>query len=118
MTPSEKIRLILNILEDTSKSGPDVDMLMLKPRYKGIHKKDIKKVTDLIVYLDQFSAFNKYRMQNAKYDDAYYVNLPLPLLTKVTGLKEIDLDKLVKISGKYKGHILKNKGKITIFGKE
>jgi hypothetical protein len=116
MTPSEKIRLILKLLEDTSKS--DVEMLMLKPRYQGMKKKDIKKVTDLISYLDQFAAFSKYRLPNANYDDAYYINLPISLVNKVTGLTEQDLDKIVKTSGSYMGHILEHRGKITIFGRE
>lgn len=121
MTPSEKIRALLRILEDQNAERSkhiDVDQLMTVPRYQGIHKKNLKKVTDLIRYLDQFSAFKKYRQPNANYDDAYYVNLPMSLVNRITGLTLQDLQKIVNSSGKYQGHIVNSQGKLTIFGRD
>lgn len=95
----------------------DLDDLLKKDRPADIKKDSVKDVLSLITYLDQFSDLAEYRHFNAAYDDAYYTNVPLELLTDITGLTKADLERIDADTKLYAGSVWIHSGKFDLFGK-
>lgn len=125
---AEDFREILNKLESLTEKKEitlpvkdndqpdDIDNVMVVPRSTTIKKQDVKNVMGLIKYLDQFSRLSKWRNNNAKYDDAFYTNLPVRELVNVAKLRAEDIKKITQNTAKHKGHIWIRNNVITIFG--
>jgi hypothetical protein len=103
--------------EDTAEHG-HVDDLLQSDRTEDLTKESVTDVMGLIEYLDQFSELNDYRDQSAEYDDAYYANVPLDEIMRVTGLSEEDLHRIDTDTDVYEGTIWLHDSKVDIFGSD
>lgn len=95
-----------------------VDDLLQSDRTEDLTKESVTDVMGLIDYMDQFSELNDYRDQSAEYDDAYYSNVPLDEMTRITGLSEEDLHRIDTDTDVYEGTIWMHDGKVDIFGRD
>ena len=94
----------------------DVNDLLKSDRSDELTKESVTDVMGLIGYMDQFPELNDYRDQNANYDDAYYVNVPLDDIARITGLSAEDLHRIDTDTDVYEGTIWIHDGKVDVFG--
>jgi hypothetical protein len=102
--------------QDNADAHSNVDDLLISKRSDGLDKSSVTDVISLIDYLDQFPELKDYRNYNAEYDDAYYSNLTLDKISKVTGLSHEDLKRASDQTESYEGSIWIHKDNVTIFG--
>ena len=95
-----------------------IDDLLQSDRTEDLTKESVTDVMGLIEYLDQFSELKDYRDQSAEYDDAYYSNVPLDEMTRITGLSEEDLHRIDTDTDVYEGTIWLHDNKVDIFGSD
>lgn len=104
--------------QDDADAHGDVDDLLTSKRSDELDKSSVTDVMSLIDYLDQFPELKDYRNYNAEYDDAYYSNLTLDKISKVTGLSHEDLKRASDQTERYEGSIWVHKDNVTIFGSD
>jgi len=94
----------------------NIDDMLTTARDEDIGKESVEDVMALIDYLDQFSELEGHRDHNAAYDDAYYNDVPVDDIMRITGLSEDDLQRINDNTDSYEGTIWMHDGKVTVFG--
>jgi hypothetical protein len=122
---AEDFRRMLEVLENLNnekedssekEQHSDVDDLLNVDRPENIDKDSIEDVKSLIDYLDQFPALSKYRDLNASFDDAYYADVPMTELERISDLTEEDLNRISDAIEQFSGEIVTRDDKVSVFG--
>lgn len=122
---AEDFRRMLDKITEIQAKEPDnkgvdkdvhISDLLTSPRTQDLSKEKIRKIGDLIDYLDQFSELAVYRDINAQYDDAYYSNVPIEAIASAAGLSTEDIRKIANTAKD--GSISIDGDCITIFGND
>lgn len=103
-------------LEEETPDEKDIEDLMKTDRSTDISLQDVDDIGKLIEFLDQFSELDQWRNHNAAYDDAFYENLPLEKLEQVTGLTELDIQRITDDTDTYEGDSMIMNDQLTVFG--